>query len=185
MRIPFYLDVLDRNYNAALAALAPPQPGLTASLLNEWLVSDKLRRALVLRLRGDSAVAREQFDSARVELEVALRKQSQESQRVQLWLRGGLAVAYAGLGRRADAITQTDFVMASDPLKLDAIEGPKYMQHVALAHVLMGNRVAAIDVLERLLSVSAPVSRQSLHLEPFWDPLRSEPRFAQLVSATP
>jgi hypothetical protein len=87
------------------------------------------------------------------------------------------------LGRRADATQQIDFVIGSNPLKVDAIEGPKYLQHVALAEVLLGNRSAAIDVLERLLSVGAPVSSQSLRLEPFWDPLRSEPRFVRMVGA--
>lgn len=181
MRIPYYLAVLDRDYDAALAQLGKPEPGLTASLLNEWLVDDEIRRALVFRLRGDSTAARAQFDSARAELEAELRGVPPESRRVQLWLRSGLAIAYAALGRRADAMAQVNFVMASDPLKVDAIEGPKYMQHVALANVLLGNRGAAIDVLEQLLSVGAPVSQQSLRLEPFWDPLRSEPRFARMV----
>jgi len=183
MRLPYYLELLDRKYDAALAALTPPEPGLTASLLNEWLVSDEIRRALVLRLRGDSAAARAQFDSARAELESVLRDQSPESRRVQLWLRSGLAIAYAGLGRRPDAMKQVDFVLTSDPLKVDAIEGPKYLQHVALAYVLLGDRARAIDVLERLLSVGAPVSLQSLRLEPFWDALRSEPRFVRMVGA--
>jgi DNA-binding SARP family transcriptional activator/TolB-like protein/Flp pilus assembly protein TadD len=183
MRVPYYLELLDRKYDAALAALTPPEPGLTASLLNEWLVSDGIRRALVLRLRGDSAAAHAQFDSARAELESVLGDQSPESRRVQLWLRGGLAIAYAGLGRRADAMKQVNFVLASDPLKVDAIEGPKYLQHVALAYVLLGDRARAIDVLERLLSVGAPVSSQSLRLEPFWDALRSEPRFVRMVGA--
>jgi DNA-binding SARP family transcriptional activator/TolB-like protein/Flp pilus assembly protein TadD len=183
MRIPYYLALLDRKYDEALATLTPPEPGLTASLLNEWLVDDEIRRALVFRLRGDSASARAQFDSARAELEIALRGQSPESRRSVLWLRGGLAIAYAGLGRRADATQQINFVMGSNPLKVDAIEGPKYLQHVALADVLLGNRSAAIDVLEQLLSVGAPVSSQSLRLEPFWDPLRSEPRFVRMVGA--
>jgi hypothetical protein len=103
---------------------------------------------------------------------------------VQLWLRSGLAIAYAGLGRREDAITELNFVIASNPLKLDAIEGPRYQQHVALAYVLLGDRGRAIDVLERLLSVGAPVSSQSLRLEPFWDPLRSEPRFVRMVAGS-
>jgi hypothetical protein len=66
-------------------------------------------------------------------------------------------------------------------LKVDAIEGPKYLMHVALADVLSGDREAAIDVLARVLSVGAPVSIRSLRLEPFWDPLRSNPRFVQLT----
>jgi hypothetical protein len=71
--------------------------------------------------------------------------------------------------------------MASTPLKVDAIEGPKHLQHVAVAYVLMGDVGRAIDVLERLLSVPAPVSEHSLRLEPFWDPLRGDARFQRLV----
>lgn len=181
MRMPYYLDVLDRNYDAALARLQKPGPGFPASLLNEWLVSDKIRRGLVLRLRGDTTAARAQFDSARTELETALRTAASESRRLQLWLRSGLAITYAGLGRRTDAMGEVSFVMESDPLNVDAIEGPKYLQHVALAHILLGNRSAAIDVLERLLSVGSTVSRQTLRLEPFWDQLKNESRFARLI----
>jgi tetratricopeptide (TPR) repeat protein len=184
-RMPYYVEMLDRKYDAALARLKEPEPGLTASLLNEWLVDDEIRRALAFRLRGDSAAALAQFDSARIELEPALRAASPGSRRVQLWLRSGLAIAYAGLGKRADAIRESDAVMASNPLEVDAIEGPKYMQHVALAHVLLGNRGAAIDVLATLLDVGAPVSAKSLALEPFWDPLRTDPRFQRLLHRTP
>ena len=184
MRVPYYLALVDRNYDAALASLTPPEPGLTTSLLNEWLVNDEIRRGLVFRLKSDTAAAKTSFDSARVELEAALRITSLESKRDQLWLRSGLAIVYAGLHRTDEAIAQIDFVTTADPLEVDAIEGPKYLQHLALAHVLLGNRERAIDVLERLLSVGAPVSPKSLRLEPFWDPLRSDARFARVLAAS-
>jgi TolB-like protein len=180
MRIPYYLELLGRDYPAALARLRDPEPGLTSSHLNEWLISDEIRAALVHRLRGDTTVSSAAFESARVELERTLQHTSSASRRAQLWLRSGLAIVYAGLERRAEAIAQIGFVTASKPLGVDAIEGPKYLQHVALANTLLGDKAAAIDVLERLLSVPAPVSRESLRLEPFWDPLRTDPRFRQL-----
>jgi DNA-binding SARP family transcriptional activator/TolB-like protein/Tfp pilus assembly protein PilF len=182
MRMPYYLALLERRYDAALATLTSPQPGLTASLLNEWLVDDAIRRGLVLRLKGDSARASVDFDSARKELESALLVVSPQSRRDVLWLRSGLAIAYAGLGRREDAKREVDFVLGSNPLKVDAIEGPKYLEHVALADVMLDNRSGAIDVLEGLMAVSSPVSSHSLRLEPFWDPLRHEPRFARMVT---
>jgi Flp pilus assembly protein TadD len=180
-RMPYYLALLERDYRRALATLTPPEPDLIDSYLNEWLVDDEIRRGLVERVQGDSLAARKQFEAAVLELEATRRQQSAEGTRAQLWLRSGLAIAYAALGRRADARRQIAFVDSTDPLKVDAIEGPKYLMHVALADVLSGDREAAIDVLARVLSVGAPVSIRSLRLEPFWDPLRSNPRFVQLT----
>jgi DNA-binding SARP family transcriptional activator/TolB-like protein/Flp pilus assembly protein TadD len=180
-RMPFYLALLERNYARALVTLTSPEPGLIDSYLNEWLVDDEIRRGLVERLKGDSVAARRQFDAAVVELEATRREQSADGPRAQLWLRSGLAIAYAALGRRDEAKRQIVFVDSTDPLKVDAIEGPKYLMHVALADMLLGDREAAIDVLARVLSVGAPVSIQSLRLEPFWDPLRSNPRFVRLT----
>lgn len=182
MRLPYYLALLDRNYTSALATLTAPEPGLTASLLNEWLVDDEIRRALVFRLQNDSHAAAIQFDSARQELEAALRTTSPQSRRNQLWLRSGLAIAYAGLQRTDQARAQIELVTDADPLKVDAIEGPKYLQHLALASVLLNDRERAIDILHQLLSVSSPVSVQSLRLEPFWDPLRKDPRFSRMIA---
>jgi len=183
MRLPYYLALLDRNYTAALATLTAPEPGLTASLLNEWLVDDEIRRALASLLQNDSRAAAIQFDSARQELEAALRTTSPQSTRNQLWLRSGLAIAYAGLKRSDQARTQIELVTAANPLRVDAIEGPKYLQHLALASVLLNDGDRAIDFLEQLLSVGGSVSVQSLRLEPFWDPLRKDPRFTRMMAA--
>lgn len=182
MRLPYYLALLDRNYEAALATLTAPEPGLTASLLNEWLVDDEIRRALVFRLQNDPHAAAIQFDSARQELEAELRTTSPQSRRNQLWLRSGLAIAYAGLKRTDQARAQIQFVTAANPLKVDAIEGPKYLQHLALASALLNDRERAIAILQQLLLVGSPVSVQSLRLEPFWDPLRNDPRFIRMMA---
>ena len=179
MRIPFYLELIDRKYDSALALLRAPAPGLTGSLLNEPLVSDAIRRALVLRLKGDSAAARRQFDTARAELETAMPAAS--GRRAKLLFHSGLAIAYAGLGRADDARAHAGDVIAGAPLTVDAIEGPKYLLHVAIARAMLGEADAAIDLLEQLLAVGAPVTRASIGAEPFWETLRGQPRFQRLV----
>ena len=99
------------------------------------------------------------------------------------WLRSGLAICYAGLGRREAALEQARRVVAADPPSADAISGPAALQDVALAYVMLGERTAALDVIERLLSIPARFSPQLLRLDPLWDPLRGDPRFERLVSS--
>ncbi len=44
-----------------------------------------------------------------------------------------------------------------------------------------GEKDAAIDELERLLSIPSPLSVPLLRLDPIWDPLRHHPQFQRLV----
>ena len=182
MRLPFYLELLDRHYEAAVARLGGKLGPLESG--DDWLVSDHIRKALIFRLRGDSGAARAHFDSARVELETGLRGDLAPVLQRHNWLRSGLAICYAGLGRHDAALEQARLVLASDPPAVDAIAGPAALQDVALAYVMLGDRTAALDIIERLLSIPARFSPQLLRLDPLWDPLRGEPRFERLVRGT-
>jgi len=179
MRLPFYLELLERRYGTAVQQLSnrlgPVETG------DDWLVNDQIRKAVVSRLLGDSNAARAHFDSARLELDRRLVEFARSPQ-MQNWLRSGLTICYAGLGRRTAALEQARQVLASDPLAVDAISGPAALQDVALAYTMLGDRTAALDVIERLLSVPARFSPQLLRLDPLWDPLRGDPRFERLVS---
>jgi len=179
MRLPFYLELLERRYGTAVQQLSnrlgPVETG------DDWLVNDQIRKAVVSRLLGDSNAARAHFDSARLELDRRLVEFARSPQ-MQNWLRSGLTVCYAGLGRRTAALEQARQVLASDPLAVDAISGPAALQDVALAYTMLGDRTAALDVIERLLSIPSRFSPQLLRLDPLWDPLRGDPRFERLAS---
>ncbi len=88
-----------------------------------------------------------------------------------------LAIAYAGLGRRSDAIALAGVVMTPDPVAFDAIDGPAVLENLALAYLLAGEQASALDMLERVLSIPSLPSPQLLRLDPLWDPLRGNPRF--------
>ena len=178
MRLPFYLDLLDHDYRAALAHARGSEPA--GWFWEEWLATDHIRRAVALRLSGDSATARVQFDSARVELVRELPGATQR-RRTHNSLSSALAIAYAALGRRSEAIALAGRVMTSDPVAFDALDGPTVLENLALAYLLAGEKATALDILERVLSIPSLPSPQLLRLDPLWDPLRGDPRFERLA----
>jgi len=179
MRTPFYSELVSRHYAAALAHLGNTLGPLESG--DDFLVSDEIRRAVTFRLLGDSAAARAHFESGRRELEARVDAFANSPQMLG-WLESGLAICYAGLGRREAAVEKAQRVLAADPVAVDAISGPAALQDLALTYVLLGDQTAALDVLERLLSVPARFSPQLLRLDPLWDPLRGDRRFERLAS---
>jgi serine/threonine-protein kinase len=178
MRLPFYLELLDHDYRAAFAQARGSEPA--GWYWEDWFVTDHIRRAVALRLAGDSAPARVQFDSARVELVRELPGATQRRQ-AHNSLSSALAIAYAGLGRRSEAIALAGRVMTSDPVAFDALDGPTVLVNLALAYLFAGDKATALDLLERVMSIPSLPSPQLLRLDPLWDPLRGDPRFERLA----
>jgi serine/threonine-protein kinase len=96
-----------------------------------------------------------------------------------------LALAYAGLGRKDDAIRLAKKALTKDPLETDAFLGTFRIQMAALVFVRTGLYGDAIDQLEVLLSVPSETSRALLRIDPAWDPLRDNPRFQKLLEGEP
>ena len=166
------VTLLDPGQQATLLRLTPATlDGDTAG----WA----LARAMLFRLRGQAALARAYFDSARSVLEARLTRHPDAYGR----LRCMLGVALAGLGRASDAIREGDRVVHIMPVSKDAMEGPLMLANLARIYVLLGEREKAIDQLELVLSRPGPLSANWLKADPFWDPVRTSPRFQQLAAA--
>ncbi len=56
-----------------------------------------------------------------------------------------------------------------------------HRSRLGLAYAFAGEKEAAIDQLELLLSTPNPITTARLRLDPFYDPLRSNPRFQALL----
>lgn len=85
-----------------------------------------------------------------------------------------LAHAYAVSGRRDEA----------KRILGDLTDSPKYphVKHLYLAwvHLGLGNRDGAIEELEAALS-KRETDLTEIDVEPYWDPLRTDPRFQNVV----
>lgn len=91
-----------------------------------------------------------------------------------------LALAYAGLGEKGEALQQAR--QAVKDYETDAIQKPAAQATLAQIQALFGEHDAAIAVLPQLLQVPAGLTVATLKLDPMWDPLRKDPRFQKLIA---
>ena len=138
-----------------------------------------LARAMVYRSRNQADSARRAFDLARSILERRLAERPDDH--VFLAAHG---FALAGLGRAEQAITQGQRAVKARSTSRDAIEGPLMEANLARIYTMVGRDDAAIEQLAITLSRPGPLSPAWLRSDPFWAPLRKNPRFQKLVGGS-
>ncbi len=117
------------------------------------------------------------YDSARRILESKVKAQP-----LEYLFHNLLGNAYAGLGRKEEAIREGKKAVELRPLTKDAFGiGPGQLANLARIYVMVGEYDAAIDQLEYLLSIPSGISVPLLRVDAFWAPLRNHPRFKKLV----
>jgi len=171
-------ETLERRFDAALERLAaagpnalagspsfPPFPGPPAALV----------RGRLLFLKKDLPGARAAFREALPTLEDEVRKRGQDPR-----LHSALAEAYAGLGRKDDALREARQAVEILPLTRDAFNGVGPLVSLAIVDTMVGEHEAAIEVLEDLIARPG-LPPGYLSRGPTWDPLRDNPRFKALV----
>jgi len=105
----------------------------------------------------------------------------------QAGLHGLLGVAYALLGEAARAITEGEKAIAMKSAYEDSYEGPKVEECMAQIYAALGDADHAVPILKRLLQIPyrQPITTGILRIDPFWDPIRDDPRFQELVAEKP
>jgi len=92
-----------------------------------------------------------------------------------------LGMAYAGLGRKAEAIRAAESAMAEARGVGNLSRRALSTWVLAEIYATTGEYEAAIDRLEYLLSIPYLMTVSVLRLDPLWGPLRSHPRFQALL----
>jgi TolB-like protein/Flp pilus assembly protein TadD len=167
-------EMLGRNFAAAAEATALWPDGASDSQFR--YIPRSLGIGLALRAGGDSAAARDAFDSARVHMEERVASDPTEPR-----YRSALGLALAGLGRDEEAMREGEEGLRLMPPAREAWRGAYRVADVARIYTMTGRYEEAIDRLEYLLSVPSDWSRWTLRLDPAWDALRGNQRFEALV----
>ena len=125
---------------------------------------------------GNSQLERAYYDSTRSMLETRIQQRPDDER-----LRSALGIAYAGLGRKADAIREGELAVELLPMSKEAFRGAYRAEDLARIYTTVGEYDAAIDQLAILLAVPSPTAVPMLRIDPTWNPLRDHPRFQRLL----
>jgi tetratricopeptide (TPR) repeat protein len=140
-----------------------------------------LSKAQFYGVKNDTLAARAYCDSARVVLEAKLAARPAHEAAAQWPVELSLALAYAGLGRKAAALQFGREGTRLVPVSRDAFAGPLVLLGLAQIYMRTGEYDAALDQLEYLVSIPSPVSIALLRVDPLYTPLRGNLRFERLV----
>jgi tetratricopeptide (TPR) repeat protein len=169
------IALAQRDYAGALRRL---EAGKLPAVGNEerfWPIS--LLQAQIQTLAGQRDPARQSFETARVELEQKITQTPDDSR-----CHSSLGIAYAGLGRRVEAVREARLGCDLKPTSKDAMRALDRLEDLALVYAMVGQTSEAIAQLEELLQRSGQTTPHVLRLDPWWDPLRSDPRFQALLT---
>jgi tetratricopeptide (TPR) repeat protein len=134
------------------------------------------RRAMVYSVMGDAERARLCYDSA---LEVLDEVGSTHHDLPHL--HSGLALTYAGLGRREEAMRSAAVALELAPIQKDVLWNPPVCMDVAGAYVMVGEYEPAIAIVEDLLFNPTLYSAAELAVSRMLAPLHDYPRFQALL----
>jgi tetratricopeptide (TPR) repeat protein len=167
------MDVYDGKYQEALDRL---------SLRTEYIdnqfdfIPKALQCAQICDRMKKNDLAKKYYDDAQSILETKIQQSPEDAQP-----HSSLGIAYAGLGRKEDAIREGRLAVKMLPVSKDAWRGLYRVRDLARIYVMVGEFDAAIEQLKFLLSVPGEVTIPLLRIEPTWAPLRDHPGFKELL----
>jgi hypothetical protein len=154
---------------------AGENPAFTDETVN---LSRSFMEGVIDRMTNDEAGARAAFTAARAEQQKIL--QAPESYGPALCV---LGLIDAGLGRKEEALRQGRRSVELLAIEKDAIHGTGMVEYFAMIAAWVGEKDLACDQLAIAVRPPSPLTYGHLKLLPYWDPLRGDPRFEQIVAS--
>ena len=167
---------LQRKYDETLALLDQIPAG---EMKADWILhaADLFYRGYLHHLKGDEASARPVLESARQQLQQKIAAAPDYAK-----FHAAHAQVLGFLGDKARAAAAAERSMQLLPESVDAFDGPMITIMAAQTYALIGDNDRALTLIDHLLVIPNGLSVPTLRLDPMWDPLRSDPRFEQLLT---
>ena len=164
-------DLFERRFQEALAHVdSLSELSILAFKPKEFAFAEIYARM------GDSTKMEMHAQSAVPVLEQAVQEEPADHRR-----RASLGLTYAFLGRKEEAIREGKQAVEIFSVAKDAFFGPYFVGDLAWIYALVGEKEAAIEQLDSLLSIPSEFSVPLLRIDPRWDSLRDHPGFEEML----
>ena len=173
-----WLDCAFAERDAAAAAKALAVRGETSFGNDVVKLSPRFGEGLIAQMTKDDAKARSDFTAARAEQENLVRAHPDNAGDVCV-----LGLIDAALGRKEEALREGRRAVELLPMEKDAINGTRLMVALARIAASVGDKDLACEQLGTAIRYPASPSYGTLKMMPWWDPLRGDPCFENIVAS--
>jgi TolB-like protein/cytochrome c-type biogenesis protein CcmH/NrfG len=159
--------------DAAIASGQSVSPNNEAVDFNQPFVE-----GMIARMMKDDDKAQSAFTAARAEQDKIVQAQPNYGPPLVV-----LGLIDAALGRKEDALSEGRRAVELLPMEKDSINGALMIEYLAIIAAWVGDSDLACEQLGLAIRYPGHLSYGELKLLPFWDPLRGDPRFEQIVAS--
>src|SRR5213080_667856 len=177
----FFCALAERDPAAAERALVALGDNPWLSNESPIILSHSFGEGLLALMNKNEARARTAFEAARAQQEKIVQAEPDYGPALCV-----LGLIDAALGRKDLALEEGRRAIALTPVEKDVNNGSRVLQYLAITAAWPGEKEFALQQLEaglRAPQASQMLSYGALKLLPFWDPLRGDPRFEQIVES--
>jgi serine/threonine-protein kinase len=173
----FHCALAERDAVAAREALlaAGDNP---MNLGDDIFCNHSFVEGIIARMANDDEKAWSAFTAARAEQEKTVQDQPDFG---PAWC--ALGLIDAALGRKEEALREGRHAIELMPVDKDALRGRALIKYLAMIAAWTGEKDLACQQLATIARAPSPITYGQLKLLPFWDPLRGDPRFEQIVAS--
>lgn len=170
----YFQDIGEGNLKEAL---------LVADTTKAWGVSNKMwtiprasLMATIYEYQGETELARKYYNEAVTILEKNVAEVANDPR-----YHSALGIAYAGIGKKDEAISKGLKAVELLPVSTDAMYGLGVLQDLAIIYTMTGEKGLALKTLDQLLSIPSWFTPVWFNWEIRFAPLKSDPGFTRLM----
>jgi hypothetical protein len=147
---------------------------------SEWCPVCALRAALRNEAPGNDPIGEPTLSLSELQLDHYEIVTGEDGTNAQLLSQ--LAVVDALLSKKEAAIEEAKRAIEMLPISLDAVDGPGLVINLVVVYAWVGEPDLAFETLRPLTKVPGGIFYGQLKRETYWDPLRNDPRFEELLA---
>jgi serine/threonine protein kinase len=135
---------------------------------------------LLARLQGEQPGGKPNFAETREQLNQKIQKSPGNA--VNVCLLSDLAVVDALLGQKEAAVAEAKRAIEMLPISKDVFDGPGIVMNLAVVYAWTDEFDLAFETLSPLTKTPFGIFYGRLKRDPYWEPLRKDPRFEKLLA---